>query len=107
MKVFFKGRLEFELWIVLRKRASAHTGFNKYIDESYGFLGIPIILNYKPLKNRDIRLEIGTNIQSLVYNSIYAYTKAFKNIQIDYVVGIQCRLWNKTHVGTRFLEPFY
>lgn len=103
--IFSKEEWSLSYGLSFDKRASANTGFNKYIDEGYGFLGIPILLNYKPLKNRDIRLEIGTNFQYLVYNSKYVYTKAFKNFELDYVVGIQSRLWNKTHIGFRFMEP--
>lgn len=87
------------------KRASANTAFNKYIEESYGFLGVPFLANFKPLNNREISLVFGTNFQYLIYNSKYAYAKAFNNFEIDYVVGIQCKLWKKMSIGARFLEP--
>ncbi|MBK8405290.1 MAG: hypothetical protein IPL25_14795 [Saprospiraceae bacterium] len=42
--IFSKEDWSLSYGLSFEKRASAHTGFNKYIDVSYGFLGIPLFL---------------------------------------------------------------
>ncbi|NOT37476.1 MAG: hypothetical protein HOP11_08870 [Saprospiraceae bacterium] len=88
------------------KRTSSNTSFNKYIDDSYGFIGIPLQITYKPLKDRDIRFEAGASIQYLV-DSKYKYMGPLKNFQVDYIVGIRLHLIKNMHIGARFLEPLY
>ncbi len=88
------------------KRASSNTSFNKYIEDSYGFLGIPIQVTYKPLINRDISFEAGLTFQYLVYSN-YTFIGPFKNFEVDYVVGIKFHLFKRVYLGSRFLEPLY
>jgi len=105
--IFAKEDLSISYGLSFDKRASANTSFNKLLDEGYGFLGSSVLLKYKPLKNQNICLEIGTKFQYIIHNSKYAYLKAFKNFEFDYIIGIQYKLWKNIHVGTRFLEPLY
>ncbi|MEO6691559.1 MAG: hypothetical protein ABIO44_04390 [Saprospiraceae bacterium] len=104
-KIFSKEDLEVSYGLSFDQRASSNTRFNKYIEESYGFLALPLLIKYKPLKDHEIWFELGTDFLYLVYNSKYADVKAFTNFEIDYSIGIRFLVWNNMHLNTRFLEP--
>jgi len=104
--ILSRKNLGLQFGINFDKRASSNTSFNKYIEDEYGFLGIPLQVKYKPLVNRDIWLESGITFQYLVYSK-YIYMMPLKNFQIDYSIGIQLKLLNNFYIGIRFLEPLY
>ncbi len=101
---FLNHCLGIKYGLIFDKRSSSNTSFNKYLEDSYGFIGLPLELDYKPLKNKNIRFEVGFVFQYLV-NSKYAFMKPFKNYEFDYIIGIQFMLLNKIYLATRFLEP--
>jgi len=104
--IFSKEYLGVKYGLNFDKRASSHTSFNKYNEDFYGFIGIPLQITYKPLKDRDIQFEAGVSFQYLVYSK-YLFMKPFKNFEIDYTVGIQIHLLNNLYFGARLLEPLF
>ncbi|MBK9642823.1 MAG: hypothetical protein IPO72_16485 [Saprospiraceae bacterium] len=66
--IFSKEYLGVKYGLNFDKRASSHTSFNKYNEDFYGFIGIPLQITYKPLKDRDIQFEAGVSFQYLVYS---------------------------------------
>ncbi len=104
--IFSKDKLRFRYGIGYDKRASANTAFNKYEEEGYGFLSLPISLFYKPIVHREIRFETGGSFLYPIHSSgARNYVTAFKNYEIDFTLGIEFHIWKNISFGTRVMQP--
>ena len=104
--IFSKDKLRFRYGIGYDKRASANTAFNKYEEEGYGFLSLPISLFYKPIVHREIRFETGGSFLYPIHSSgARNYVTVFKNYEIDFTLGIEFHIWKNISFGTRVMQP--
>ncbi|MEO6692339.1 MAG: hypothetical protein ABIO44_08380 [Saprospiraceae bacterium] len=104
-RIFSSKKLRLRYGLSFERRASANTSFNKHLEEAYGFLGTPISLLYQPIENRDVQFEVGAAFQYLIQSSKFSYVDAFKNYEINSIIGIQFRMRRNIMFGTRWLEP--
>ena len=104
--IFSKENLRLRYGIGYDKRASANTAFNKYEEEGYGFLSLPIVLFYKPIVHHEIRFEAGGSFLYPIHaTGARNYVTVFKNYEIDITLGIEFHIWKNISIGSRVMQP--